>query len=208
MEADWFFTLLGIAIAVLVACLWLARVPGRWGRRRSSRTVEAGTGPYRAQQIADEEPSPVPGSVGVTASASVVWGLLTLLIFAPAGALLLIMFADANEPAVALAAVALLGIELSGFALGATLIVVGFRLMRRSEGVAELAHVVTRWSRVHHAMVAVFFTLVALVTGEAAAVLLALPFVWLPCGIGFWVSSGLQSAGDLCATPIAEPTPA
>ena len=134
-----------LVAAVAVPLALGRRDAQRWGIRRSAHSVSPN--PYRGDTVHREEARRAPGSVRLAAGLNAAWGLLTLMIFAPAGSLLLFI----REPLFSLALIPLL---VSGFILGFALLGVGARLHRRD---AAGALRTARFSLLHHVAVAVFF---------------------------------------------------
>jgi hypothetical protein len=203
----WFYVLvIGLACVGVVAALWATKARGAWGSRRSDEAIEVGSGPYRAQRTAPDEPLPVPRPIWITATMSAVWGLITTFFFVPAGALLLIVFVDgAPRPASVLAGLALIAIVASGVGVGVSSMAAAFGLMRRSEGIAGLTRALSRWSLAHHCVVPVYFAALSIATGDSAVFVWNIPFVWFPCAFGMWHAARLESAHALTAEPVPMP---
>lgn len=180
----WLIASVGIAAVSAVAVpLDLGRRNGRrWGIRRRARVVDPN--PYRGALVHEETERGAPSIVRVAAGANVAWGVLTLLVFAPAGCLLFLLAGEAP-----LFVVLLAPIVLSGFLLA-------FRLMGASSALLQnetdrLDTVVT-WSIVHHLAVSVFFGLSGLVALRGEGWLGLLPSI--PAGIGVALACLLDRA--------------
>jgi hypothetical protein len=202
----WYLVLLGLVSVALIAALWVAKARGVWGSRRSTKSVEVGAGPYRAQLTAGEEALPLPRSIWVTAAMSAVWGVLTTFLFAPAGGLLLVfLIMGAPDLPRAIAGFAMLAIVASGLGVGVTSIATAFALVRRSEGVARLAQVLSRWSLAHHCAVPMAFAALTIASGDPAIFVWNIPFVWIPCALGAWHATRLDGAHALTSGPVPAP---
>lgn len=146
----WWLILSGLAAvgaAVAVPLELRRRDARRWGLRREPHEVEPS--PYRDATVHEEVEQRAPALVRFAASANAAWGMLTLLIFVPAGCLLLLF--STEEP---LTAVALPPVLLSGFLLAFRLMGIAGALL--TDDRPKLRSTV-RWSVLHHLGVATGF---------------------------------------------------
>lgn len=170
---------LGIVVGLgLVAALLVAGIHGdsrsaRWGLRRG-RAVAVGASPYREGTSAPFVANPAPKGLRVVAGINTFWGVVTGLVFVPAGAVL--MFFAAHE--LKLMVLPLLGILCSGLGLAFALGIASARALRR-EQLAEARSTLT-WSMVHHASVLVVMGLTSLMMDEIFVLALSV----VPCLLG------------------------
>ncbi len=172
------------AIAAIAVPLDLGRRDGRrWGTRRRARLVDPN--PYRGATVHEESERGAPFLVRFAAGANLAWGLLTMLIFAPAGCLLF-LFAGEAPLFVMLLAI----IVFSGFLLGVRLMgTAGAILVNRTEDVRKTVS----WSVIHHLAVAILFALGGAMTlPEPAAGLLPA----IPAAIGIGLAALLHLAAS------------
>jgi hypothetical protein len=172
-----------LVIGIVVTWRWASGEGWRWGWR-VGRRVEVGEGAYRSAPVDVREPRRLPLVCSVAAATSVAWGLLTLLIFAPAG---LIMFAvqigliHAHWPSLApLGAIGLLIASCHAFWFGGRLIGLVGPLVVRTECSATRVDTMRLVSTWHHALVTASFVVLS-----ADAGMKPLLVSMIPCAIGF-----------------------
>ena len=156
---------------------------GRWGTRRGA-PVPAGTSPYREGVLRAELPNGAPWALRFTSGANAAWAVLTMMIFAPAGLLLLLFTAD-EAP---LAALPLLAVCVDGFVLGGFLLGSARALLRR-EKLDEIPKRAT-WSLLHHGAVMLTMLLIGLLSGEWFMAAMSA----VPCGVGIGLAVALRGA--------------
>lgn len=169
----------------------------RWGSVRGS-PVSAGDGPYRGGQTTPTHLRGVPAVVRWAAGTGVAWGILTLLVFMPAGFLLLLVIGDATDTHgawAAFAATMLLLVACDALILGFALLAIAPALVRGGEEGVRSARGVARWSTLHHLVVLLTFFTFALVNGNGF-VLLVMSLV--PCLLGLSQAGLLDRAADEC----------
>lgn len=170
-----------LVIGIVLTCFLASGQRWRWGSR-ISRRVDVGDGVYRSAPFDVPEARQLPVVCGVGAVTSVAWGVLTLLVFAPAG---LLLFAMSSPSAVAppLATVGAVGVLLAsghGLLLGARLIgLVKVLVVRTESSASRVGHAVIV-SGIHHAVVIASFVALS-ASGHDGPLLLAA----IPCAIGF-----------------------
>lgn len=163
------------AIAAVAVPLDLGRRNGkRWGIRREGR--EVAPSPYRGATVHEESERGAPFLVRFAAGANVAWGLLTMLIFAPAGCLLLLMAGEAPIFAVLLPPLLLSGFLLSFRLMGAA----GAVLQNQTEEIGK----VVRWSVLHHLAVALFFGISGVLLLDHDAPAAFIPSIPAAMGLG------------------------
>jgi hypothetical protein len=185
MGMGWLFLSGTIALIAAVAVpLDLGRRDGRrWGIRRKPREVDPS--PYRGATVHEESERGAPFFVRFAAGANVGWGLLTMLVFAPAGCLLLLLAGEAPVLALLLPPIILSGFLLSFRLMGAA----GAVLQNRTEGIDRVAV----WSVVHHGVVALFFAIgTPFLMRHAPSVMGLLPAI--PAAIGLSLALMLRAA--------------
>ncbi len=160
---------------------------GRWGIRRKARAVDPS--PYRGATVHEESERGAPLLIRFAAGANVAWGLLTMLVFAPAGCLLLILASEAPIFAILLPPLLLSGFLLAFRLMGAA----GALLEKRTEGIGR----VVVWSVIHHLAVAVFFAVGALVMIHRSPLVGLIPSV--PAAIGLVLALLLRVAARRAA---------
>lgn len=134
--------------AAVAAALTLGQRDGRrWGIRRRAQSVDAN--PYRGDVVHEESEQGAPWLIRGAASANAAWGVVTMLIFAPAGCLLFLMAGDAPLFVILLAVVVLSGFILSVRLMGSA----GLLLHKRVDVIRKTV----RWSLGHHLAVALLF---------------------------------------------------
>jgi len=169
----------------------------RWGTVRGPAR-RAGEGAYRSAETRPMRPRGVPARVRWAAGTSIAWGVVTLLVFAPAGALLVALLADGGNDAAVLV-LPLLLVVVDGLVLPFGLFAAAGRLLRNSPGSTDGARRIATWSTIHHA--AVLLVMAALGISELEALMLLL-MSGVPCGIGLaqaWLLGsvgGAQADGD------------
>lgn len=197
----WWLTLTGVVaiVSAVVVPLDLGRRDrSRWGIRREGHLVDPG--PYRGGLVHQESERGAPLLVRFAAGASIAWGLITMLIFAPAGCLLLLLVDE--MPVLALLMVPLV---LSGFVLSFRLLgVAGELLKNEGSGVDGTA----AWSAIHHVMVALVFALGGALHMPRDPWIGLVPSI--PAAIGLLLAFALHRAGARAARmkPATPATPA
>ncbi|MBO6939910.1 MAG: hypothetical protein JJ863_33370 [Deltaproteobacteria bacterium] len=171
------------AVAAIAVPLDLGRRNGqRWGIRRKARSVDPN--PYRGATVHEESERGAPLLVRFAAGANIAWGLITMLIFAPAGCLLFLFAGEAPFFVMVLAVVVfsgfLLAVRLMGTA-GAVLI----------NETAKVRNTVS-WSLVHHMAVALLFALAGMAKFRHAPEVALLPSI--PAAIGILLAVLLHAA--------------
>lgn len=190
-----YMLLLVLGLVILIGSFALAyglsdRHAWRWGT--SEAKVVAPAGGYRDAALTQEVARPVPPLIPLVASTGFVWAAITLLVFAPAGALFTMMLEGHR-----LACVCFLTVTVSGFGLGIGLIVAGLDLVRCRERAPSTARSVGTWSLVHHAAVLVATCVTAAAEGGDSAALILVAAV--PCALGALHAFGLLRAAQLPA---------
>lgn len=171
------------AVAAVAVPLDLGRRNGRrWGIRRRARTVAPS--PYRGATVHEESERGAPPLVRFAAGANVAWGLLTMLVFAPAGCLLLLMAGEAPVLALLLPPILLSGFLLSFRLMGAAAAV----LQNRTEDIRA----VVIWSALHHLSVALFFAILGVLLLDHAPLAGLIPSI--PAAIGGGLALLLRAA--------------
>lgn len=161
-----------VGFAGLATALMARRHAWRWSSVPAAAVV-VGHGPFRDAQLSKLRPGSVPTSAKLGSVTSILWGLMTALVFAPAG----LVFCAIGWDVSVVGTVFVLAVSLHGFALAARLFA-GARSLVRGEGtkVASLA----RASAVHHLAVIASFAVVALAGGDGYLWALAA----IPCAVG------------------------
>lgn len=166
-----------IVIALVVGFL-VAGIHGdsRWGRwgHRKGRAVPVGASPYREGTSAPLVSNAAPHGLRLIAGVNAFWGVITGLIFVPAGAVL--TFFASHE--LKLVALPLLIVLCSGFGLAFALGTAGARTLRRDR--LEDVRTTLTWSIVHHAGVLVVMGLTSLMMNEVFVVAISV----VPCLLG------------------------
>lgn len=164
-----------------------------------------GDGAYRAGSTTLERLRGAPPLVVAGAVAATLWGLVTLVVFVPAGALLTAVTLDGAGPGGWVAVIAAVA-TLSGVVLGLALPRAASRLLRRKDRSIEDATWASRFSAIHHVMIWIGFTLAGFLLDDGGgywAILLA-----IPCGLGLGASALLRAGRDQARTIIDTATPA
>lgn len=181
---------LGATAGLLATAHLAARHRWRWSAYRRAASPE---GPYRGFVAETPEPRRIPSVVLFASVVSPIWGLLILLVFAPAGLLLALILLGDHGILGASVALPLIGVCLHGFAVATGLLAAPATLLRRHR--ARVAGSVA----LHHALLLVVFTGVAALAGGpgllAGVALLAL------LGLGL---SRLLDAASIAAGPAAD----
>ncbi len=193
--------ILVIALSVVLASAGgvavLSRRHGwRWGEV-GGPSVRAGAGAYREATVATTLPRRVPRRVQWAAGTGFIWGVMTFLIFAPAGLLLVFLLSGENP----LGMLGVLAVSLSGFALGVMLAKSGGDLLRCRADAHARANRIATWSLVHHVAVFVLMTLLAEGDIERAGA------VAIPCAIGLAHALLLLSASRAPAPAVPQDPP-
>jgi hypothetical protein len=156
----------------------------RWGHRRIQARQQVADGPFRRANTTTTgyKPLGVPISKKALSVASILWGLATGLIFAPAGVIFLLVAGELSTNAFAvLGMIGVIGVVCSGFALAVSLCrASGAVLARNRERLQQTA----RWSAFHHLAVIASFA----AFGEPELFLLA----FVPCLFGLAHAHWLQ----------------
>ncbi len=189
---------LTIAAAVLVLALVFVIVHGanngwRFGRVFGKERLVGEATPYRASVHREVLSRGVPRTVWLGSLTSTIWGLVTLTIFVPPAGILALFMGASGEPGVAVAALPLLLICLSGLGLAVALLRQARRLLARDASSAETC---VRWSLAHHAVVLTFFALAGFAAEGAEGVAMALLFVGVPCLVGVFQAMAIHAAAD------------
>jgi hypothetical protein len=169
---------MGLGTAALATAMLARRHAWRWGEV-IDRRVEVGNGPFRTSVHETHRPRGIPGSVSLASVTSIVWGLLTGLVFAPAG-LVLCAVADTSPIGV----MGVLVVSVHGFVMAVRLCAVSGPLMQKEP---DTAISVARASVVHHIGVIAAFAILSF-TGrslEPGLFLLAA----IPCLLGLGLAA-------------------
>ena len=182
MEYFGLVALISLGLGVGIPLFYGRAREALWGLRKGpAETV--GASPYRAGTTQRVHAKGAPWSFRFTAGANAFWGVLTVMLFAPAG--LFILGAASRIP---VAVFPILIVSLSGFGTGVALCVGARRLLRREslDGVRRIA----RWSQIHH-----FSVLLAMALGSAemeTGVLFLMSVV--PCFMGALLAHALMTS--------------
>lgn len=163
---------LALLAGVLTACIHGAPRLARWGSHKGA-AVTTGVSPYREAGTRPNVLNGAPGGLRVVAGINTFWGVVTGLVFAPAGCLL---FYAAEELKLLIAP--LLVVVVSGFCLAFALGFASARVLRRVE--LDKARRTLNWSMAHHIGVLLFMALASLVLEHAFLVAIAA----VPCVLG------------------------
>lgn len=169
-------------VALAMSAFWTWRGRDRWGRVPRPLSL-LGIGPYRRAPSRDWAPRRAPRRVLVVAGLGVVWGAMTLAVFAPSGLVFLLAPARPDPGRQILLVLAGLGVfasAIAGLALGPTLMRASRALLERERDGEERALTAATWSALHHAMVLVSFTLFSVHQGDPSHAVL----VSFPCMLG------------------------
>lgn len=164
------------ALCTVAVLLFAVASRGRWGTEPAP-AVDVGGGPFRGGAVSARRPRGLPGVVGAAAGTGFFWAALTALVFAPAGGLLALLFAD-QAPAFLAALVVL--VALSGLLLAISLVAASVQLLRRGSHAASLGRGTAIWSYAHHGAVFAVMAIAALVEPHIPVLLLAA----IPCAVG------------------------
>ncbi len=200
----WMAVLFGVLVGAGIVVAWLGgRASGtRWGIRLGDPTP-AGEGAYRRGTTRDHLPRPAPFVVRAAAGLAVTWGVLTLVMFVPAGGLFTTLLLEEGHTQRTLAGVAVALVVLDGLVLGPALLLLARALLRPSLASARFARTIAIYSSVHH--VAVFVACccadVALEKSLGGLVL----FAAIPCSLGLGHAALLGRASRrLRAVPVSD----
>lgn len=185
-----------VGAAVLTIWILPRQHAWRWGTVRGA-AVEAGAGPYREGSTQPDLPRGVPGIVRWAAGLGVAWGVLTLLVFMPAGFLLLLVFVEGRIELAGLLIPLLLVVLCDAFVLGFALVAIGPALLRGGPEGTRSARNVARWSTAHHFAVLTVFVLFPLASRDGVLLLL---LAALPCLMGLTHAGMLDQAAIACAS--------
>ena len=194
--------ILGGAVAMaLVAIVALgASNAWRFGRVFGPTTRIGNGGPYREREERSVEGRGVPKTVWLAAVSAGLWGVVTLLVFVPAGALLALAIFFGGEytghpfDAWAVAgSLTLAGMCISALLLAVVLCIYAARLMRR-----DASHVteVVMWSIAHHLAVFVYFLIFGAMVGQWEGVFIACVAAVGPCLAGGLQALAMSAAAD------------
>jgi hypothetical protein len=175
-----------------LATWWMAAGESwRWGRLRRPGP-QMGDGPYRSAPVVVEIPRRLPAIAGVASVLSVSLGLVTLLVFAPAGVVLSTIALPGSVEGVpeAVAALAVTGVTMSGFVIAMRLIGAPRLLVVRGADSAARVRAVAIHGALHHALAAATFAFMHAVV-EAWPLLTVAA---IPCAIGLAVAGLLGGA--------------
>ena len=171
------------AMAAIAVPLDLGRRDGRrWGIRRKARSVDPS--PYRGATLHEESERGAPLLVRIAAGANIAWGVITMLIFAPAGCLLFLLAGEAPFFVMLVIPLVLSGFILSMKLMGAA----GAVLVNRTEGVRKTV----TWSVLHHLAVAVLFAIGGAIFVDHEPAIGFIPMV--PATIGIVLAALLHAA--------------
>lgn len=182
-------TSLGVGFAVVATSLMARRYSWLWGRVPSA-TALVNKGPFRTSEVATYRAAGVPTEIKVSSALNIVWGLLTALVFAPAGLLFCLIGADISLPGtLAVFAVSVHGFWLAGRLFGAS------KGLMRQEGRRLVA--TARASLIHHIAVLASFAFMLLIASrrhatEAPALFAA---TVVPCALGIALALQLELLG-------------
>ncbi len=173
----------------------------RWGQRKLP-PVDVGQAPYRDRPVQDERANGAPWSIRATAVCTGIWGILTMLAFAPAGLVFVALGFQENVLATPL----VLLVSLHGFFLAARLIAAGRRLLAR-EDLAKVASL-PKHALLHHLAVVVSFVLSGMWMGTWELALLPMVPCILGAALSPAISSSLRKAQTLPGTIAPPPSDA
>ena len=151
--------LLAVMVGVLVAALAGDARLARWGTRRGE-VVRAGGSPYREAETAPVLLTGAPRGLRVAAGLNAAWGVVTGLVFGPAG--LVLAWFGARE--LGALSVAVLCVVASGFGLSIALGVAASRALRRQS--LDKAKRTATWSLLHHVLVLAVMAMAAVAIDE------------------------------------------
>lgn len=199
----WWLWLVGLTAlfgSVVGVALMSARYRDRWGARPGP-VVRAGDSPYRVAETRPEVPRGVPATARLAAGTGIAWGVITLLIFTPAGFLLMAVSGDvlASPIGGGLAAVLLLVVSCDAVALGFALVGVAPGVLRAGHEDRRAVRSVSVWSVVHHLLVLGTFGTLVLVEPDLVFLLV---MALLPCLLGMGQAVLMRRASELEA-PVA-----
>lgn len=180
-----FLALMTLASAVGLPLLYGRARHGRWGVRPGPG-VSTGDAPYRDVRVRDDIPSGAPSVLRTAAALNGAWGMLTLLVFAPAGALFMMVLSNTMP----LSMLLFLVVSIDGFILPFVLFAAGRRLLQRED--LDKAQRAVKWSIVHHAAVFAAAVVTALLM-EGRGVALVVP-TGIACAIGVGLARLLDHA--------------
>lgn len=193
---DVYWLVLGSALLLAPFAAWHAyrRTRGRWGH--DVETVSHGEGAYRSGTTERRTPIRAPGSVFGAGVGARIWGVLTLLVFAPAGALAACMMIGASEPAGTIGGLVVGALSLSGLGLGFAYFGASRAIEKRND--LDVAHGIERWSFAHHALVVLTFVVAGFAINDEAGVL-AIATVLPVCLVGMAITGALRNARHTAA---------
>ena len=190
---SWILGICATAIAVGALATWRAAAGEgwRWGSLRS-RGPQVGAGPYRSAPALIERRRRLPAVAAIASTASVAWGLVTLLILSPLGLALTSWAVPAARDGVLLtiAALAMVAVTMSGFPMAVRLMAVCRSLAVRTDRSAEHALSVAVHAAVHHGLALATFGFMGLAVRRWELLRMAA----IPCAIGFAVAALLARA--------------
>lgn len=184
-----------VALGAAASLLGTARLAARHGWRWQTRHTHLASsgGPYRGFVCETLSRRRIPAVVLLASVASPIWGLLILLLFAPAGLLLALMLLGNGGFLGASVALPLVAVCLHGFAVATGLLAAPAALLRRRP--LRVASSVA----LHHALVLGVFTAVALLAGGPA--MLGGVAILALVGLGL---ARLLGAASIAASPAAD----
>lgn len=162
-----------ITIGVVVAFVHGNSRLGRWGTRRG-KPVEVGASPYREGKSSPVLANGAPTGLRFVAGLNTFWGVITGLIFVPAGAVLVLF----GAPQLKIISFPVGFVVLSGLGLAFSLGIASARVLRR-EQLPQVRKVLT-WSMCHHAAVLAVMGLASLMINEAFLIAASA----IPCVLG------------------------
>ncbi len=195
-----YLVILGGAVALALVGIVVLGASNAWrfGRVFGPTTQIGRGGPYRQREQRSVEGRGVPKTVWLASVSASLWGVITLFIFVPAGALLATALFAGSEytglPRDAWAAAGTLTLVvmcISGLLLAVALFIYAARLMKR-----DASHVadVVKWSVAHHASVFVYFLILGAVVGQREGLVYAFLGVVVPCLAGLLQAKAMSAA--------------
>lgn len=176
-----------VSVVALGACnAW------RFGRVFGPTTLLGHGGPYRQREERPVESRGVPRTVWLASVSAGLWGVVTLLVFVPASALVALAIFFGNEYVghtfdlwAVIGSLVLAVICISALLLAGALFIYAARLMNR-----DASHIgeVVKWSVIHHVAVFVYALIFGATAGQWEGVLIACMAAIVPC-----LAGGLQA---------------
>jgi len=188
---------MGWLVFVAAAAVMSGTIVATWGGRRNAerwgiRTTRSvvRSGPFRDGPVTtDVRARSAPFLLRVTTGLNVGWVAVTALVFVPTGLLGALVFLFSGEAVGVLVGILLLAASVSGLVLCKSLGRTARRLLGRHSDGYESADAASRWSFVHHGLIA-FGTIVAsAILGQVGILVFA-----IPCVVGVLLAALLQYA--------------